>query len=66
MVAWILHGILAMEKVTYTLAREDVTHTYEFPGVYEVLLIATDLTTCTVKDTAELLSLFLTFLNLSI
>ena len=40
-------------KSDFTLTREDVKHTYEFPGVYEVLLIATDLTTCTVRDTAR-------------
>ena len=32
---------------------EDQTHTYQFPGFYEVMLIATDLTTCVGKDTAS-------------
>ena len=36
----------------FTPIIEDVTHTYEFPGLYEVMLIATDLTTCVGKDTA--------------
>ncbi len=31
---------------------QDQVHTYEFPGFYEVMLIATDLTTCVGKDTA--------------
>lgn len=37
----------------FTLEKEDVTHVYKNPGVYEVILIVTDLTTCTVQDTAR-------------
>lgn len=39
-------------KSAFTPTKEDVTHRFEFPGVYEVMLIATDLTTCVGKDTA--------------
>ncbi len=40
-------------KSAFNPILEDQTHTYEFPGFYEVKLIATDLTTCIGKDTAQ-------------
>lgn len=36
----------------FTRLADTVRHTYEFPGTYTVVLIATDLTTCVGRDTA--------------